>query len=318
VQSMKAIRLTGLVGSSPLGALAAFGLLRVCSEIRELIDARLSWTGEEVSGTPLDDWIAVLTTAEQTTPENLAELLIARQQKRPAADFDWSADIRSDPKMFEDILGKHATSATFEMERRTPADFFAAFGSETVRDSAKGLIKPTAFHMTSGQQKFLKNLKDVAESLGKRSVDAFTEALFGPWQYKDPFHALGWDPAAERLYALRYRAPTSESPRCVRAAVWLAYEALPLFPTVRIGARLETTGFSRSEGKVRFTWPIWTRPIRLNTLRSLLGIKELHKGGTGREALRNRGVAAVYQAIRSEFGQGYAILRPSQLMFLAE
>ncbi|MGH8587763.1 MAG: type I-G CRISPR-associated protein, Cas3-extension family [Gammaproteobacteria bacterium] len=320
MQSVKAIHLTGLIGSSPLGVLAAFGLMRVCSEIQKLNDVWLSWTrDDEESGNPLDDWVAVLTVKKQITPETLIDLLVTRQQKRPTADFDWNTDIRSEPKEFERRLIEHAMNARFEDDERTLADFFVAFGSETLTDkSKKKLVKPTAFHMTSGQQEFLKNLKELAESMRKNPVGAFREALFGPWQYMDPFHSLGWDPTTERLYALRHRAPTKEAPCCVRAAVWLAYESLPLFPTARVGTRLRTTGFSRADGEVRFTWPLWTRPIGLSTLRSLLGTEELYKGRAGWEALEHRGVTAAYQTIRSEFGQGYAIFRPAKLVFSAE
>jgi hypothetical protein len=45
------IDLPGLCGSSPLGALAAFGLFRVCGEVPELADAKLFWRLE-------DDWYA--------------------------------------------------------------------------------------------------------------------------------------------------------------------------------------------------------------------------------------------------------------------
>jgi hypothetical protein len=50
--------------------------------------------------------------------------------------------------------------------RGAPPQFdFAAFGSEMITDGSKGLVKPTAFHMTSGQQKFLKMICSVADSL---------------------------------------------------------------------------------------------------------------------------------------------------------
>jgi hypothetical protein len=81
------------------------------------------------------------------------------------------------------------------------------------------------------------------ELLAKSGMDR--EALFGPWRYEDPQHSLGWDPSAERLHALRSRSPTKDAPQGVAAAVWLAFEALPLFPCFLSGGSLVTRGFVR-------------------------------------------------------------------------
>jgi len=140
--------------------------------------------------------------------------------------------------------------------------------------------------------------------------------LFGPWKYEDRYHSLGWDPMTERLHALRHCAPTSEVPRSVRAGVWFAVESLPLFPTARATKRLATTGFTRKNGNMRLIWPILTKAIGLNTLRTLLASAELFEP-EGRNSLGMRGVVAIYESVRSEFGQGYAILRPATLAWSA-
>jgi len=301
--------LTGLIGSSPLGALAAFGLLRACSEISELSRARLSWRME-------DDWVAVLSLSSNVDKEKLIKLLSERQKNRPLDMFEWSPDIRSTPTEFRNRLLSQVESA--RGCDRWRSDYYAAFGSEAVTDGSKGLVKPTAFHMTSGQQKFLKSVYDAGKSLRDNCRGAFEEALFGPWRYEDPSHSLGWDPTTERMYALRHRAPTSEPPRSVRAAVWFAVESLPLFPTAVSHRRLRTTGFQRREGDARLVWPIWTEPIAPDTLKSLLATSGLSRDGQHCEALGRRGVAAVFESIRSEFGQGYAVLRPSTLIWARE
>ncbi|MEW6247042.1 MAG: hypothetical protein AB1555_10065 [Nitrospirota bacterium] len=302
------IKLTGLIGSNPLGALAAFGLLRVCHEISALAFASLSWQLE-------DDWVAVLTLptgqGETSLVSQLAEYLRARRLEV----FTWSDDIRERPESYKRRLREQAQKARYC--ERLEADYYAAYGSEMKADGSKGLVKPTAFHMTSGQQKFLKSVREVAESLRNGSEDAIREALFGPWHYQDQYHSLGWDPITERMYALRYRAPTSEQPVCVRAAVWFAVEALPLFPTVVARGRLDTAAFAKQDGVARFVWPIWSKPIGLDTLRTLLLTSELFGRLDQWESLERRGVAAIYESVRSEFGQGYAILRPSALVWSA-
>lgn len=297
------LELAGLVGSSPIGALAAFGLLRVCSEIPELHSAKLSWTSQ-------DDWTATLHVAPRNSQSDLVERLVAYLSMRKMGVFDWSKDIRVAPDDFRAQLIDKASSST--VSERTEADYFSAFGSEVVVDGSKGLVKPTAFHMTSGQQKFLDSVNELGRQLKTDSSEALREALFGPWRYKDNQHSLGLDPITERMYALRHRAPTSEAATSVRAAVWLAIEALPLFPTaVRNGRRLSTTGFSSENDHNVFTWPIWTDPIGLDGLRSLLSTSELCGRWKDYKKLYRRGVVAVFQSVRSEFGQGYAIFRPA-------
>jgi hypothetical protein len=307
-KEFRPIPLTGLIGSNPLGALAAFGLLRVCSEIPELADVRLGWRMD-------DDWLAVLMVPDGTEGDQLIQLIVKWQQGWSADVIHWNDDIRSVPSDYRKQLVEYAQRAS--QGDRHLADFFSAFGSETVTDGSKGLVKPTMFHMTSGQQKFLKNVRDISDSMRQGADSSLREALFGPWRYADQYHSLGWDPAAERLYALRHRAPTSEPARCVRAAVWLGFQALPLFPTVRRNGRLATSGFTFSDGETSLIWPIWTSPVTLEGLRSLLTCSELTTGPSGWERLHRRGVVAVYRTVRSEFGQGYATLRPAQLMFSA-
>lgn len=291
------IILPGLIGSSPLGAMAAFGLLRVCSEIPILEGAHLHWTWDQ-------DWRAVLRVPEDVVQEKLIDLLVQRQKDRSLSIFNWSDDIKVDPDEYRELMLSHVINSS--LYQRLDADFFAAYGSEIVKDkTAKGNVKPTALHMTAGQQKFLKLIhKDLAKSMSKKTAEAYSEALLGPWRREDNVNALGWDPAAKRLHALRHRAPSSDVFHCVRAAVWLAVEALPLYPTAAVSGRLQTTGFT-STRPVVFTWPIWKPPIGLDVLRTLITTSD------STSSLLRRGVTAVYRSERVESSQGGAFLRPS-------
>src|SRR5262249_30988777 len=148
----------------------------------------------------------------------------------------------------------------------------------------QGQLVPTAFYMTSGQQKFLKEVRRLVENVAtgtrigrrtKAAAEMFEEALFGPWRYEDVQHSLGWDPATERLHALRARSPTKEASEGVAAAVALAFEAIPLFPCFVDGRQMKTTGFpTRPSGGRRsisyFTWPLWECPLPLDSVRSLV------------------------------------------------
>lgn len=283
------IPLPGLIGSNPLGALAAFGLLRVCNDCAPLSGAQLYWTQKH-------DWIAVLRVSQEIDGEQLIELLAARQKDQPLDIFGFAEDIRVPAGEFRERLDEQARRAT--LNDRLWIDYFAAFGSEIVLDGSKHLVKPTAFYMVSGRQKFLDGVRKLGASMRSESKKALEEALFGPWKYTDKFHSLGWDPSTERLHALRAKSPSAgKDAVCVRGAVWLAIEALPLFPTAAVHGKLATTGFAKDKVTM-LVWPIWTTPIGLDTLKTLLMTSD------DEASLYRRGVAAIYRSIRSESGQG--------------
>lgn len=296
------IELTGLTGSSPIGALAAFGLLRLCAEIEALSQAKLGWRRR-------DDWFAVLSLSGDINKEALVALLSEHLRRQFTDVFAWSEDVRVTREQYQETLQKSVYDASFG-DRRF-CDYLAAFASEMAVDNAKGLVKPTAFYMTSGQQKFLGSALELAETYRKDQSEKLNEALFGPWLYRDKQHALGWDPAAERMYALRHKKPGDETPTSVSAAIRLALEAIPLFPVFPDkNGRLSTSGFVRIKRENVFQWPLWQAPISLDALKTLL-TSELSDDTN----LCQRGVNALYKSIRSEFGQGYGIFRPAQLVW---
>jgi hypothetical protein len=311
------ILLTGLVGSHPLGALAAFGLLRCCEEMDGFRGARLGWRRP--------GWHAVLETDHPNDREGLVGALAARQKQRSAAaELNWGATLKAAPEAFLGALVE-AKEDLREGKRRY-ADFLAAFTCELCAGD-DGRLEPTAFYMTSGRQEFLKEAKALAGRLaagvavGRRKKGPehlFREALAGPWRYEDPQHSLGWDPSTERLHALRARSPTKEPSEGVTAAVWLAFEALPLFPCFLSGGRLATTGFhtrgaTRKDRVTYLTWPLWECPVPLDAVRSLLSLPELCGERPPAKELAARGVGAVFRSERYRVKtQGaYYILRPA-------
>lgn len=311
------IALTGLIGSKPLAALAAFGLLRWCEEIDALRGATLGWALE-------DDWIAVLGTPRPMTADELCRTLLEAHGAGKFPHLDWSPTLRVPADEFRARCIADAAAA--EGAARLAADFDAAYGCGAVADN-KGRLTPTRLDMTSGQQRFLELLADLAASLmpagrprGRQTpaalLEAVREALLGPWTYADSEHSLGWDADAERMHALRAMAPGNDAAnKSVRFAVWLAHYALPLLPGVPVRGRLATTGFIvQRRQPPRFRWPVWEAPIGWASLASLLASANLLGSGAEIAVLHRRGVAAVYESLRHDFGQGYGVLRPARLV----
>jgi hypothetical protein len=171
--------------------------------------------------------------------------------------------------------------------------------------------------MTSGNQKFLEIIRALAASLDPSQAqprgmqvprDAFREALFEDWHYRDDFSSLGYDPTTEAIYALTGAAPTDTGPRSTRAAVWLAVEALPVFSCFPSSGRLHTRGFDRAAS--RFRWPLWDQALSLPVVRTVLGLPELYAPDPAPARLRAYGITAVFASDRVTIGKGYGQFRP--------
>jgi hypothetical protein len=291
------IELPGLRGHHPLGFLAACGLLRSCSGCPGSGQAKLAWTKSRESG----EFIAVLFGEMKPDLPTLTQVLNWRcEQTRKSPAFTWSSKI-DDREEY-----RRAAQRLLDQERDSKSadalTAFAALASDVVAN--RGSLRSTMLDLTSGNQRFLESVMDLAGKPVKRNgkpdpitEDAVREALLGPWKYRDDHHALGWDPETQRLHALRNMLPENDKAnRSVRVAVFLATQALPLFPCFAVARRLCTTGFyHHDDGEDWFSWPVWRDPISLDTLRSLLAQPFTTD-------LKHRGIEVVYRCLRAHTG----------------
>jgi hypothetical protein len=78
----------------------------------------------------------------------------------------------------------------------------------------------------------------------------------------------------------------------------LAIEGLPLLPCVPVACVLRTTGFlGGGAANTYWHWPIWTGPLVLDTVRSLLALPALVDKPMSLD-LHEMGVAEVFRARR--------------------
>jgi hypothetical protein len=306
---MTEIVLNGLEGSNPIGALASFGLLRMSSRINEMKGTRLGWKIRNGRDSPTDEALAVLDVPDPINEEKLIELIYNSVQGHYDENiFGWDkrGDKKTNSKNFKsriEELNENASS-----DEREEIDYFSAYGSEVATDE-DGNIKKTLFYMISGQQTFFITTRKIYDVVAKKR-EKISEALFGPWKYEDDVHSLGWDPQTTRLHAYRNTDPSPENLQSNAGVIWLALQALPLFPSVPYqssrskGAILKTTGFKRDGGNDTFLWPIWEGFVGIDTLKTLLSSQELANGANSREALEGRGVVSVYKCVRLEGEKG--------------
>jgi hypothetical protein len=295
---MNRIELPGLIGSHPLGALAAFGLLRVLSE-REA-KTRLLFVER-------DDWVAAVDTTLASADEMarcLDDWIKARAPKVLTCFVD--EDVRVPPSRFRSVLGAAVLEDTRDDEL---AAFLVGLAADGAEDNSKHLVKPSPFYMASGQQSFLDTLRKIHGHLKKGGL--WTETLVGPWAYETMEWSAGWDPGTERMHALRHQAPSKDKSQCVAGAVWLGFEALPLFPSFSTAGAVQAVGWAEHDRLDHWRWALPNVPVRLGTARLLLASEEVARRGASNAPLRH-GIAAVYESTRHEFGQGYAVFRPAR------
>ncbi|WP_116808704.1 type I-G CRISPR-associated protein, Cas3-extension family [Steroidobacter cummioxidans] len=293
---MKSLTLSALIGSHPLGALASFGLLRLVSAIDPL--AKLAFVQR-------DDWIASLESSVVTDEAKLIEVLSHWLKTNDLDEaLGWATDVRMERSAYVKALDKAITASP-----SVRSEFLSSLVADGAVDTQKGLVKPSAFYMVSGQQSFLGGLREILAQARTSPEAIFQEAVFGPWRYRVRSHSLGWDPNTERLHALRSFAPTSEKPSCIAGAVLLAFWALPTMPAMSNEGRPQTIGFARRGRDQYFCWPIFSKPIDAPELTTLLQVGA--KGWRCGQGLRS-GIEAVFESSKFVFGQGYAVLRPAR------
>ncbi len=292
--------LTGLDGSNPLAFMAALG---VCNVLNDKLPIRMRWTMDEgvwrpllIAGDGIDCIVELLgefLSSELKAPWNLSKKL----------PFD-AASLRI--AMIRELANDF-------LANRTTIDTFAAFGSEVYVDE-KGQFQDTAFRMVRSGDSAGQGLPDYACKLAANcEATDIAGALFGPWTYSASLSSFRWDPAENREYALQAINPSKDAAPTAVGVNRLALAALPLYPTMPGASGLETVGFikgSRSKD-AEFRWPIWTVPLGLDSIRSLLTYPTIFDREPSVLQLREMGVAAVFCCRQIKPNQYYRNFSPS-------
>ncbi len=286
--------LTGLDGSNPLGFLAAVGTLRAVAQADPAMDPRMAWRAH--GGT----WIPALWGNGARSAKALIELLAHTLHGSSAREFDFARNLNVASEIFRAVAG-HAQRQVSIQDRRY-ADFIAAYGCELCVTKDKTNIQDTALRTMSGagHQHFLGTMNEL---VSQTNEDHLRRSLFQTWDYLDDKLGLRWDPEEDRRYALRWNNPSNDTTKTMRGANRLAVEALPLLPTTPGDRQLHTTGFSRHDRAVLFTWPIWENALRVDVVRSLLALHEIQKPEPNRQGLAAMGIVEVFRSQRITVGK---------------
>jgi hypothetical protein len=256
-----------------------------------------------------DDWVAVLDSgiaSEDALLQYLREWISARSPDVLGCFAE--EDVRVSPSVFRQAL---RSAVLDEPANAELAAFLVGLAADGAEDNSKHLIKPSPFYMASGQQSFLDTMRKIHGVV--RKGDVWAKALFGPWSYETAEWGAGWDPGSERMHALRHQAPTKDKSRCVAGAVWLGFEALPLFPAFSDAGRARAVGWNERDRLYHWRWGLPAVPIGLGTLQLLLSSQDVAgRTRAGAPVQLREGIGAIYESTRHEFGQGYAVFRPAR------
>jgi hypothetical protein len=291
------VELTGMPISSPIGFMAALGLLRVCAQDCGR-DVRLSWSPSHARLHGL---------AACSLVQLLAEHMLGRS-KAPEFNFEVCDEKgKRGPVMHLRKIAPadyRAAVAAFRGNDRA-LGFLAGFATDAVVNK-EGFVARSKLDFSSGQQKLASEFRALAAALdpGRRSAQVslatrIARALFGgPYEKQ---HTFGWDPASLMAHAHLAAAPTNSATPGQPMAVWLGVEALPLHPVVAVGPRrARTVGF---HGTQAYVWPQWAEPL------TLVEVARLRQRPV--ESLEQLpGVMAVWASAVTSVGK-YGFLRPA-------
>ncbi|CAN5397441.1 hypothetical protein BH24ACT9_BH24ACT9_11900 [soil metagenome] len=287
---MADLRLSGLIGTNPLGLFAALGAVDVA--YRSGAAVRLRWTEDIEPEAVLDGVLDVDTLVDLIDGDRAAWL------ESPVLAWGPAGPPLVDTKPSPSEL-RAWTAAALASGDRCHADLLGALVAEGAV-AGKGEAKPSHFHFTAGQQRFLFMVRELASAVAIQDLRA---ALVGPWPRDSDLPVLGWEAGGGRGYALGAIDPSSEKRRGTPGADWLAFLGLSYFPVVSIRGRLLTTGCAPAWKQGGwFRWPLWTGFLAPDTIRSVLSDESLWS--MGEQLLRLRGVARLMQSPIRRTDQG--------------
>ncbi|WP_066908097.1 type I-G CRISPR-associated protein, Cas3-extension family [Millisia brevis] len=307
------VQATRLRGDTAHGFLAALGVLQAARRI--VPGVRLSWS----------EHFRPRAVLHGTTRDQLISAILAdRDARMTGAVLNHPADAPFDTlKCGADGLTAWATRIGELADDDPDVDLWSALVIEGGFDNS-GKAKPTHFDFSAGQVKFLKVVREIGGALTPNLLE---EAITGPWRYESALSTLRFEAEGERIGALRAVPPSTEKLLGVPGADWLAFLGLAFYPLTlapgRDRARVVTAACDTDWNAGAFRWPTWIRPLDHPTVAAVVTDPTLIGENVARcdhrpQALRARGIAAVWQCGIGRSGQGYGSFGPPKRIASAD
>lgn len=274
---MTSLPLKNIREDNPRDFLAALGILRLIDLVWPDHGATLAWPGStpelRFTQTLAQDWSEILTTSLQELSED------------PSNPLFHGEVIKADGSTYRDALrnSQHFAKNSDSPLRHLPSQLYAAYSSQLTEEKSNNIL-PTAFSFSNGQsQKLL--LRDVSQLISGLAPEEIGSTIYGSAKPRDA-KSLRWHPAEYRAAAYRSHDPganiTGDKQLDYPALNVLAFIGLTFFPCSPHGKNGATAGITRSGKKRVFRWPIWSAPLRPDTVSLLLNSDDLLSGDSGK------------------------------------
>ena len=310
---MKGTPLPGLVGTNPLGFLAALGVQVALLE----------------AGIPSHLWWRTGVSPSAVVSENIAARDIAKQAMEVFAKWCSSpalnpADLPNIPRAKADTLKLANVEIRTYLDRSRETSEGAQLSTALVAEGSldnQEAAKPTDLYFTAGNQAFLAMARQILKGA---TVEDVLEGLEGPWSYQSRLPSLMWDVADDRDYALSAGNPSKDKKLTnpgPEALALLGLSRYPVFAGRFAGrGRTLTQGCSGIWTRARFTWPLWHKPASSHVVKSLLAhASSLPEVPGTAERVRwyeAWGVASVHSSsIRRSSQGGYGTFGPAETVW---
>lgn len=283
--------ISGIDGGTPLGFLAALGLLQVLDESAAeegRARPRLSWQ-------QLDAWRPVLHGAASFDSVVDAVTLDAKAwQSSTVLSFRYVKLEKKGPKPVGGLKAPLAAVRAWQRARREAEDegaltCAAALFCDGVTDALKkpasekdyqaaGIdvdpeapldhaVERTFLDFTARNAQFLEQVEGIRAYLDVDIIRTALEQGAPDVLAAQATRTLDWDPSSDTpgsIYTGYRRGflPVHE---------WLGFRGLRLFPLGSTGSRVKMTGCSGRRLRGEFMWPLWTTPAPVSSIASLVG-----------------------------------------------
>jgi hypothetical protein len=317
------LELPALVSSSPLGFLAALGILQLTTPVFDR-PARLSWCGPDAP--------AVLHTDRPFTHQALADLLGSQLPEDPTKEpLPLVPGILSLPRSGpSDALRmpidtalhhlRHHTRA--QREHNTPtAHWFAALVNQlsiAPIEKNPGKTRPahgqqpdfftssTPLFGRGGQMTLANNWIKAAQECRKDPTHLL--AALTAWRRVDGYAGANLDHhSTGDAHMVSQGKPTQQG---VPGATWLALHGFATFRLTGDTTYAQATSWDRTGPNGALTWPIWQPPLTTTSINTLLEHPLVRAPNPDPAKLHNLGVTAVYTAPRTRLPQADGPLQP--------
>ncbi len=300
------LTLAGLDGSNPLAFLAALGLFRAISHALPEHCFQMAWTKHQGAWRPsiLSGHVGKL--SEEFILDSLGDALSTRAEEHPALRLAVLIDARGMRGAFTDAVQEA------RLDSRSSADWLSCNGSDMAGPESISQLQTTRrdYHAIN-----------VAGLVNQTTRDHLRRSLFKPWNYSDPIAgvSLHLEPREDRRHAYQWHMPSGDPTRKAAGGMIganrLALEAWPLFQSLPYRDKLSTVGFKGVKANnTQFTWPIWSTPVTLAVLPSLLALRELQSSEIIGARLEPMGIAVVFRCSRILVGKTPNLTSPVAIL----